>query len=71
MVFFLLGRQPPGFSLGAPRCKQEEDEPVKRSKTVKAKSYVCTVCGRKSKAKQKVECCGKDMVAEKRGSWNL
>ena len=44
---------------------------MKIRKTVKAKSYVCTVCGKKSKTKQKVECCGKDMVSEKRGSWNM
>jgi len=37
----------------------------------KQKLYVCVACGKKKKAKRKVKCCGKNMVAKEKGSWNL
>ncbi len=39
--------------------------------TKKEKAYVCVICGKGKKSTKKVKCCSKDMVAKKRGSWNL
>jgi hypothetical protein len=44
---------------------------AKKRKAVKARSYLCLVCGRKAEKTRKVKCCGKDMTAESKGSWNL
>ena len=41
-----------------------------KRKTTKEKSYVCVVCGKQEKASGKVQCCGKDMLAEEKGTWN-
>lgn len=44
---------------------------MKKKKTKKEKSYVCVICGKKSKTSKKVKCCGKDMTDKSKGSWNL
>lgn len=39
----------------------------------KEKTYICKVCGKKKKTPQgeeDLECCGEDMTAEERGTWN-
>jgi len=37
----------------------------------KIKAYLCLACGKTKKASRKAKCCSKDMVAKKRGSWNM
>ena len=44
---------------------------AKKRKTQKAKSYLCVVCGKKTRKAKKVKCCGKSMISEDKGSWNL
>lgn len=44
---------------------------MKTRKTKKEKTYICVVCGKKTKAKKKVKCCSRDMVSEDKGSWNM
>jgi hypothetical protein len=42
-----------------------------KRKSRREKTYICVVCGRSRKAKRKVKCCGKEMLAKDKGSWNL
>ncbi len=39
-------------------------------KRKKEKTYICTVCGNKKKAKKQEQCCSKKMVDESKGTWN-
>lgn len=38
-------------------------------KKASTKEFICVVCGRKSKVK--ISCCGKKMLSQERGSWDL
>ena len=35
----------------------------------KGKNYVCVICGKGTKAKKKVKCCGKNMLSKQKGTW--
>ncbi len=39
-----------------------------KGKDEKEKVYVCKVCGKEQKSKERAECCGKDML-EKKEVW--
>jgi len=44
---------------------------MKKRKTVKEKTYICSICGKKKKSKKKTKCCSKNMLTEEKGNWSI
>jgi len=43
---------------------------MKNKTSKKEKTYVCLICSKGKKSSKKVKCCGKDMTAKEKGTWN-
>ena len=39
-------------------------------KRKKEKTYICVVCSKKKKGKKASKCCGKNMIAKEKATWN-